>query len=327
MIILSYLISFIGISFLVLIHELGHFLFCKLFDIPAPKFSIGMGPKIITKKYKGTEYSLSLLPIGGYVQIGDEDDQESEVSILYKKNWIKSTLVLFGGITANLIFAYIIIAASLFINKDITSSSNLKLFVPLESIIIKDKEDNQITLNYTSSIELLQQIKKYSFTLEDIDGETIIFENEKFFNENFTIEYNKLQLSDNYFDIIFFAFAITNNIIKQSALGIMNLFKGLNLKNLSGPLGIMKGASHAAEKGVIDFLLFLAFISISLAVLNLVPIPMLDGGQFVLLSIYKIIGRGIPEFFQTILTYGSIGLMIIMTLLSTYNDILKVFFN
>lgn len=327
MVILSYLISLFGIGFLIFIHELGHFLFCKLFHIPAPQFAIGIGPKLFSKKYKGTEYSLGLIPIAGYVQIGEETTNESDVGILYKNSFIKGAIILFGGISFNLFFAYIIIISTVIVNTEYILQTNLKSFAPQKHIILEDKENNQIRLNYHSSIEMLQNIKKHEFTLEDSDGEKIIFENEKFFTDNFTIKYNLIFIPETIIDKIVFAIKMTNNIIIQSVHGIINLFKGVHLHNLSGPIGIIKGLGCAVQKGYIEFFIFLSLISISLAVINLVPIPMLDGGQFLLLAIYKVFGKGVPETAQTILTYASLGLIIIMTIFSTYNDILRVFFN
>jgi regulator of sigma E protease len=328
MIIVSYLISLFGIGFLILIHEVGHFLFCKLFNIPAPKFAIGIGPKLFSKKYKKTEYSIGLIPIMGYVQIGEEtNENESDVHVLYKHRWIKGTLVTFGGIILNLLFAYIAISSLIVWNSEHLVKTNLKSFIPQKNIVIEDKENNQIILNYHTPIEVLQKIKKGEFTLEDHEGEKIIFENEKFFTNNFIIKYDSVSIPDNFFDKITFGIIITNNIIKQSIYGIISLFKGANFSSISGPIGIIKNLGSAIEKGLTDFFIFLSLVSISLAVINLVPIPMLDGGQFLFLTIYKIIGKGVPESIQAILTYVSLGLIIIMTIFSTYNDILRVFFN
>ena len=316
----------LGVGFLIFIHELGHFVFCKLFKIPAPKFAIGIGPKLFSKKYKGTEYSLGMIPISGYVQIGEEKENESDSHILYKHSWIEGTLTTFGGIIFNLFFAYIAITSIIILNSQYILKTNLKSFIPQKSIILEDKEKNQIILKYYSVIDMLQNIKKNEFMLEDIDGAYIVFENEKFFNENFTIKYTNVTIPEHMIKQIFFAIHMTNNIIKQSIYSIINLFKGGNISNLSGPIGIIKSLGSAAQQGYTEFFIFLALISISLAVINLVPIPMLDGGQFLLLSIYKIFGRGVPDTLQTILTYLSLGLIILMTLFSTYNDIIKVFF-
>jgi regulator of sigma E protease len=327
MIFLSYLIGLFGIGFLILIHEAGHFLFCKLFNIPAPKFAIGIGPTLFSKQYKKTEYSIGLIPIMGYVQIGEENNN-SDAHILYQYPWIQGTLMTFGGIIFNLIFAYIAITSVIIWNSQYILQTNLKSFIPQKHIILEDKEKNQIILNYKTPIEVLQKIKKDEFTLEDHEGEKIIFENEKFFTNNFIIKYDSVYFPTTIFEKIILGITITNQIIAQSAYGILNLFNnGAHYNNISGPIGIMKQLSIAITKGLADFFIFLSLVSISLAVINLVPIPMLDGGQFLFLTIYKIIGKGVPDLIQTILTYGSLGLIILMTLFSTYNDILKVFFN
>lgn len=327
MVILSYIISIMGIGFLIFIHELGHFLFCKLFGIPAPKFAIGVGPKIFCKKYGETEYSIGIIPIAGYVQISEGSEvNESEVSIIFKYPLIQGFFTIFGGILCNLLFAYLVITSIVVLNENKIQETSLKLFYPHEHMIIKDKEGNSIFLNYNCYLDLIQYIKDSEFTLEDIDGEKIVFENKAFFDSHFIIE-NNMFIHESLIDKIYFGISLTNNIIKQSFFGIINIFKGINLKKLCGPIGIVKQSKDAISKSFVDFLLFIAFISINLAVLNIVPIPMLDGGQFLFLLIYKIIRKKIPNIIETGLTFGSLAIIALMTLLSTYNDLLRVFFN
>lgn len=263
----------------------------------------------------------------GYVQIGEINTKESDSHILYKFKWIQGALVTFGGIIFNLIFAYITITSIVLWNSEHIKESNLKSFAPQKHIILEDKEKNTIQLKYHSAIEILQKIKTDEFFLEDEEGEKIIFENEKFFNNNFTIKYDSIENPKTIIEKIFLAITITNNIIIQSFYGILNLFKGnAKINHISGPLGIMKTLKNAIQKGFIDFFIFLSFVSISLAVINIMPVPMLDGGLFLFLTIYKIIGKGVPEKIHTLLTYGSLVLIIAMTILSTYNDIIRLFF-
>lgn len=327
MMILSYAMGIFGIGFLIFIHELGHFLFCKLFNIPAPKFAIGMGPHLFSKKHNGTEYSIGIIPIGGFVQIGKEDEEgcEEEDDVLFKNTFWKTTLTLWGGILFNLLFAYITITSIVYFYENKINESNLKLFYPQKHMIIKDKENNSIYLNYSCYLDLIKEIKDTEFTLEDSEGEKIVFENKAFFDSHFKIE-NNINKKNSLLEKIIVGINLTNNIIKQTFFGILQLFKGLNLNQLSGPLGIMNEGRKTFNKGIIEFFIYLAFISISLAMLNIVPIPMLDGGKFVLLVLYKIIRRRIPAFLEFLLTYGSFAVIVLMTLFSTYNDIIRIFF-
>jgi regulator of sigma E protease len=327
MMILSYAMGIFGIGFLIFIHELGHFLFCKLFNIPATKFAIGMGPHLFSKKYKGTEYSIGLIPIGGFVQIGKEgeEENENEDEVLFKNTFWKTTLVLWGGVLFNLAFAYITITSIVCFDENKIEESNLKLFYPQKHMIIKDKEDNSIYLNYSCYLDLIKEFKDSEFTLEDCEGEKIVFESKAFFDSHFKIE-NTIKKKQSLLEKIIFGITLTNNIIKQTFFGIIQLFKGLNINKLSGPLGIMNEGRKIFNKGFIDYFIYLAFISTSLAILNILPIPILDGGKFLLLAIYKIIRRRIPTFLEFLLTYGSLAIIAVMTLFSTYNDIIKIFF-
>ena len=109
------IIGILGISFLIAFHELGHFLFCKLFNIHTPSFSIGFGPRLISKKIGSTEFKISVIPLGGYVEIagsaepgqGKQKDANrmDEQSFAIKPFWQKF-LVMIGGILFNMAFAY-----------------------------------------------------------------------------------------------------------------------------------------------------------------------------------------------------------------------------
>lgn len=331
MIIFSYIYSLLGLGFLVLIHELGHFCFCKLFHIPVSEFSIGMGPKIFTKMYHGTQYSLRAIPTGGFVAIGEEQDKnllsqaEEEIHILYKQKWYQSTAVLLGGIFNNIMFSYIVITIALSFFPQESTETSLKLFIPQKEITIIDKENNKIVCNETTALELLNKTQEKKFTLTDKNNNRHILTKEEFTN-NYKIDYTVYVFGQTIKEKLLLGISTTNSIIYQSFIGILQLFKGINLNKLSGPIGIFKSGSSAATKGFLDFIIFLALISISLAVLNVLPIPIVDGGQFFLMSIYKLFGYGVPQALQHVLTYCSFALIAIMTLYSTYNDIIRLFF-
>lgn len=124
------MVGVMGIGFLIGFHELGHFLFCKMFNIRTPSFSIGMGPRILTKKIGETEFALSLLPLGGYVEIagsaevgqGDQKDAHSTDERSFAvKPYYQKMLVMAGGIFFNLLFAYFALAALYFVGMPRTS--------------------------------------------------------------------------------------------------------------------------------------------------------------------------------------------------------------
>ncbi len=109
----------IGLGFIIAFHELGHFLFCKAFNIRVPSFSIGFGPKLFSKKIGGTEFSLSAIPLGGYVEIagsaevGQGEQKEAHANdegSFARKPYYQKLLVMLGGIAFNILFAYVVLS-------------------------------------------------------------------------------------------------------------------------------------------------------------------------------------------------------------------------
>lgn len=325
MVFYSYLVSLLAIGFLVLIHELGHFLFCKLFSIPVSRFNIGFGPVIFSKTMNKTEYGISIIPLGGFVEIDNENESIQKLSL-----W-KSSCILLAGIISNLLFAYITIIGLVMYNQDIMNHDQLKLFYPQKCITIKDKENTKINLAYHYTLDFLSHIKPSQFTLKDTDKQEIIFENETFFNDHFTIESNIpaaiIKDTSNLSGLITTSILLVNNIIAYTMKSIISLFKKCETKKLSGILGIIQVMKNTfLNKNFIDFLIILVFISINLALFNLLPLPILDGGKLLLVIIAKLIRKPISEKFENILTYISILFFILLTLCSTYYDIIRIFF-
>jgi regulator of sigma E protease len=322
MILYPYIISIAAIGFLVFIHELGHFLFCKLFKIKVTQFTIGFGPKLFSKKCGSTEYGISLFPIGGFVEIDENESETLQILPLWK-----STLMLLGGILYNLLFAYITITSIVLYNNDIIKHTNLKLFYPQQYISIKDREGTVINLDYQCKIELLSNIKPCEFTLKDLYGERIIFENENFFNSYFTIEDPSITIK-NTFELVQTTIKLINNIIFYSMKSILNIFKKLEVKKLSGMIGIIATMKQVLEnKGIIDFLIILSFISINLGLFNLLPLPILDGGKLLIVIMTKIIGKKLSEKTELWLAYGSMIIFGLITIYSTYYDLIRIYFN
>jgi regulator of sigma E protease len=117
--VLTVFAGMVGIGFIIGFHELGHFLFCKLFNISTPSFSIGFGPRLYSKKIGETEFSFSLIPAGGYVEIaGNAEVGQGEQKEAYSTDersfgprpWYQKTLVMLGGIGFNILFAYIVLS-------------------------------------------------------------------------------------------------------------------------------------------------------------------------------------------------------------------------
>lgn len=313
---LSFLaIALFGIGFLIGFHELGHFLFCKLFNIITPTFSIGFGPRIFEKKINHTTFTLSAIPLGGYVEIPQEpSDAETNSPIQTPGKYFNSTpfyqklCVMFGGIIFNLLLAYIVlIIVSTWGLPDTTllypyNTTNKVAAVLPDSIADKlgiTVDDELIALDATpinSGKEALDYINQESAWGKNIE----ITIKKSLKNEPVTLAFNLREAEQkhpassarlgivfstqsipqlNAFSALQQGISLTNFFIKNTIVGYLSLFTKRSAGKLNGPLMIIAAMKQQAARGLTVFLIFLAILSVNLAILNLIPLPILDGGQ------------------------------------------------
>lgn len=315
----------IGINFVVGFHELGHFFFCKLFNIRTPTFSLGFGPFLASKKIGDTTFALSSIPLGGYVEIagsaemgqGEQKDAHAKDkhSFAVKPYWQK-LLVMFGGILFNLMFAYAALILLFMMGlpkteilyprnakpviteiKDDTAASRGGLAVGdrILSINGQNVNDNGLTA-YTLInslpgaqtsliVERNGQEQEIPVTLEskEIGGKQV-----GSLGVLFEITGTK---SLSFLSAIKEGTALANAYIKATFLGFKQIFVKRDVSKMGGPVKIISETVKAAGHSFGVFLLFLAVISINLAIFNLVPLPILDGGQILFYTIEAIAGR------------------------------------
>lgn len=341
---LIYFILILGV--IILIHEFGHFIFAKKAGIYVYEFSIGMGPRIFkwTRKNDETEYSIRLIPIGGFVQMaGEEIEDDPEVPKDKKfgvKTFGQKFMTVIAGIMNNFllaIFLYFIIA--LFtgapqnkaivgeISKDYPAyTSGLKT----GDRILKLNGKNASTYD-TLALELQVNIGE-DVTLEvDRDGQTVEVEltpkkvkenGEEIYRYGFTITD---EVETGFFASLKYAFSKTFSLIHQMILIIGYLVTGnLGINSLAGPVGIFGIVGTAADAGIWSVLSLIALLSINVGFINLLPIPAFDGGRLLFIIIEKIKGKPVdPKLENTIHAVGLFLLMALM-LLITYNDIIRL---
>lgn len=345
-----------GIGFLIGWHELGHFLFCKLFYIATPSFSIGMGPRLLTKKIGQTEFALSAIPLGGYVEIAGaaevgQGEQKEAYSIdqysFAQKPYYQKLLVMVGGILFNIIFSYVVLSGLYFFGMP----KSALLYPRNASTVISSVEDNSPAKNYG-----LQE----GDTIIAIDG-TPVKNPEKLMNivkakanqpASITIRRNGQKEEKNIivgektiqkttFGYLGIDFVIpTYPFLKSIKMGIQsthyimwqvwvtfkNIFTHRAIDNIGGPLMVISQTIKGAERGIKVFLLLLAFISVNLAVLNILPLPIMDGGQILFYTIEAIIRRPLPEKVKMYIHYACWLGVIALALFLSVKDVLRLIF-
>ena len=341
---LIYMILILGI--VVFIHEFGHFIFAKRAGIYVYEFSLGMGPRLLKFKRKNdeTEYSLRILPIGGYVQMAGEeieaDEKVPENMRMQSKSWMQRFLTIIAGIMFNFILAVVVF----FIIGLWNGSSQNKPYINfvedgINSQIV-DVGDRIIAVNghrviFTDVLVLDVQLnsgKPLNLTVLDSEGnkkDAIL--NPIEVNNDGKVSYKYgIGLGDEVktglLPAIKYAFVKFFSLVTQMFLVVINLFTGkLGFSSMSGPVGIFNVVGESAKAGFINLVYLVGFISLNVGFMNLLPIPALDGGRILFLIIEKIKGSKVDvKIENTIHTIGFALLMILM-LVITFNDIKKFF--
>ncbi|MFH1831358.1 MAG: M50 family metallopeptidase [bacterium] len=360
--ILPLIFSIIGFGLLILVHELGHFFFCKAFSIHTPTFSIGFGSKIIERKIGATNFRISAIPLGGYVEIAGlseigQGEQESaqitgENSFNEKPFWQKF-LVLSGGILFNLIFAYFVFCCVFIVGepnkKQIITIAHIVKGSPAEKAGLKEKDevlriqdvslipDSEKTITTSSAQATFLQIIRDNPTkpinliiLRENKEIKISVVPESTQENNLTV--GKIGVFPvipmprlSIFQAATQSFWTTLDWITKITDGIKHMFQSKSLEGAGGPVRIFEQGFRFAQNGIIAFLLFLAIISVSLAVFNLLPLGITDGGQLLLTTIEAIIRRPIPEYIRLAINVISLILFAFLFIYLTYKDTVQIF--
>lgn len=337
----------IGIGFCIGFHELGHYLFCKLFDVRTPSFSIGFGPSLWKKKIGETQFSLSAIPLGGYVEIagaaevgqGDQKDAHSKDkrSFAIKPYWQK-LLIMLGGILFNLMFAYF----ALILLHIIGMPKSIPVIKAVADNSIAQKLDLQPNDRITAvnGQEIGQDLSKVYNTLATEPETTLtISRNEQILTIPVPTGTTPESLGASFFSIkndglsfgqsITKGIALTNKYIIGTIVSIKHMFVKRDVTGLQGPLSIIQIISKGLKESFGLYLLVLALISISLAVFNLLPLPILDGGQILFYTIEAIIRRPLPTKVKEYIHIGSwiliLGLIVWLSAQDVWRMVKPVF--
>ena len=345
--IITLLILILILGLIITIHEFGHFISAKKSGVYVEEFAIGMGPAIWkSKKDKGgTTYTLRAFPIGGYVAMANEMEKDKKLrkdQVLENKSFLTRLLVLLMGI----IFNFILCIVFLFINGVIYGSPNN---TPVIGEVIEDgaaynaglktgdviKRINDVKTNTWDDVLLEIAVKKqldeYEFTIERDGKDYAIFVTpNKIENEEGKIVNSYgigVSTSKKYGFVNALKYSITGflDMFRSISLVLKNLFTGgVSIKNLSGPVGIFTVIDQVKSTGFENIIYLVAYLSVNVGVVNLLPIPVFDGGRVLLLIIEAITKKKYPKL-ESILNYVGFGLMILLMLIVTFNDILKLF--
>jgi len=344
--IISLITSLLGITFIISFHELGHFLFLKLFRVHTPTFSLGIGPKIFSKKIGDTDFCISAAPLGGYVEMADNESPDPAYVGFSSIAYWKKLCVVLGGILFNIIFAYGIfsflfiigtpqtaILPSRFATTKISSISPNSLYkdaLHTQDTILAVNDQKSLNASKLESIfSALPVGSKVKLTIKDESDMVKDVEIEKIHDEKITIEqtlglvFVKYQ-AESFLQAIAWGIWLTNWYIHLIFNQITGALTSRSVSGFAGPIMAIAVSSQTAQKGFVFFLFLLAIISINLALINLLPLPIFDGGQFVIFTIETLLGRKLSEKTVEIISFCSWTLVIGLFIIFSIKDIMHL---
>jgi len=343
----------IVLGLLIFFHELGHFLAAKFFGVRVERFSFGLGPRLIGLKVGETDYRISAFPLGGYVKMVGEgldeevSEEEKAYSFSHKVVWKRMLIVLCGPLF-NFFFAMAVFCLGFLFVGQINLTSDIGEVKPnypaykagLRSgdkiiqlagkpitswkdlpEIVKKNPDKTIALTfvrngreYTTSVTPVKSMVKNIFG-EDVQEAVIgVTPSGKFF----TKELGFIEAFQN-------GMVQTWGVIKMTVVSLLKLVqRKLPLETLGGPIFIAQLAGQQAQEGWTNLLFFTALLSVNLGILNLLPIPILDGGHLFFFGFEWIVGKPLSLKKRELAQQVGMFILIMLMVFVFYNDIVRV---
>lgn len=355
-------VSFIIVlGLLIFVHEFGHFIWAKFFGVRVLKFSLGFGPKLISKQYGETEYLISAFPLGGYVkmfgenpgEIAEEKLSPGELkrSFATRPVWQRFIIVA-GGPVFNLIFAMFLFFIIVFVagmpqavdttaiggvgQESPAAEAGLQagdIIVAIDGQETRLWEDVSLLIMNSGGRQVVMSVKRGDALLEiavtpqmektkNIFGEEVGERYMVGIARSEEVTYEKV----GFIKSLQAGISQTWSWIYLTIMGLVKIIqKVVPASELGGPILIAKIAGERMEAGWVNFFYFMGVLSVNLGILNLLPIPILDGGHLVFFSVEAILRK--PLNLRTMEILQQIGLVLLGTLMIFvfYNDLLRVF--
>jgi regulator of sigma E protease len=348
---LEYFFGFvILLGVLIFVHEFGHFAVAKLAGIKVLKFSLGFPPSLITRKWGETEYTLSWVPLGGYVKLlGEDKDTEEEIppediprAYSSKPIWVRFAVIAAGPVS-NYLLALILLCAGYMIGWPVLASEIGKVLEDTPARAAGLREGDLVTAIDGVPVQrwddMRSNIEKHpnqalTFTVErsgrelDLKITPVVGDQKDVFGRptgkiGVVPSGKRLQLdaTRSVWEGVRFTFQLTGLVIET----LVKLVKlEISPKALSGPITIAQASGESLKAGAFSFIFLLSFISINLAVINLLPVPILDGGHLLFLLVEAVMRRPLTGRVREVATHAGLLFIILLMGLVFYNDISRI---
>lgn len=337
----SILVAILIIGLIIIVHELGHFIAAKAAGIRVEEFAVGMGPKVLGIKHGETDYSLRVLPLGGYVKMaGMEPGEKSDGRGFNNKTVLQRMIVIFAGSFMNFLLAVVLFVMLFsFIGMPVSDNSNFIGQIiedhPAEQAGLK-AGDQLIAIDgepVNTWLELTQIIHKNegnSLTITVQRDDTTLQVNIVPVRNPQTglgmvgIVSNTITVTYPMGEALKMGFERSIDFLVRLVNVLVHMVTGQTEVELAGPVGIVHMTGEASQHGIGALLSFAAMLSLNIGLLNLLPIPALDGSRLVFLGIEGVRGRPIDPEKENLVHLVGIVLLIMLIIFVTYNDILRI---
>ncbi len=347
MTILTIIFAILMFSVIIFVHELGHFLAARIFKVTVHEFSIGMGPAIFKKMGKsGTEYSIRCIPVGGYCKMEGEDEDSQDKGSFSSKSKFARFVILAAGAFMNIVLGFIIsiIVVSVSSDNGIVSTTIDKTVTQAPAAAYIKPGDKIVELN-GHDINIRREVafamadgNKDTFDVKvERNGEIKEFKNIKLHTREIDGEQYKLigivwKIDDpSFLGVLRESFYEGIYMGKVVFLSLDMLISGeAKMSDLSGPVGVVSQMGDVAKSsgggflGFINLLYLAGFISVNIGIMNLLPLPALDGGRILFILIELIIRRKIPPEKEGIIHFIGLILLFGLMIFATWNDIARL---
>ena len=348
---MSILFAILLFSILIFVHELGHFVAAKLSGVQVNEFSMFMGPALFKRQKGETLYSIRCIPIGGYCAMEGENEDTDNPRSFQKAAWWKRFIILISGAAMNfvaglLIFLIVFSPAKQFVTPVIDKAEEGCTVVSEEGLHIGDrilKIDGErifvqsdvsmiLALNGGDTHDFVVERQGKKVVINDLLMETHLFGEETTPRYGFSFGVEDATFGNK----LKYVWNSSLNVVRSVRLSLQMLFNGqASFSDVSGPVGIVQIMSETAEvsetalDAILNMLYFGGFIAINLAVMNLLPIPALDGGRIVGLllttAIEKITGKKLDSKYEGYIHGAGMVLLLALMAIIMFKDVFMIF--